>query len=97
MNIGYHYYTIKTLAVKAGFSNEEAQTIASYSQAVDDYVLWQCTRMGRDINPDMLRHKVISAGAKRIEISSPEFTVVAPGSVPSLTEMTVIYGGLEND
>lgn len=39
MNIGYHYYTIKTLAVKAGFGEEDAQIIAFYSQMIDDFVL----------------------------------------------------------
>lgn len=39
MNISYHYYTVKTLAVKAGFDEEEAQVIAYYSQMVDDFVL----------------------------------------------------------
>lgn len=39
MNISYHYYTIKVLAVKAGFREEEAQTVAYYSQMVDDFVL----------------------------------------------------------
>lgn len=39
MNISYHYYTIKTLAVKAGFEEEEAQVIAFYSQMIDDFVL----------------------------------------------------------
>lgn len=39
MNICYHYYTVKTLAVKAGFSDEEAQRIAYYSQMVDDFHL----------------------------------------------------------
>ncbi len=39
MNIGYHYYTIKTLAVRAGFGEEEAQIIAFYSQMIDDFVL----------------------------------------------------------
>ena len=39
MNISYHYYTIKTLAVKAGFSESEAQQIAYYSQMVDDFHL----------------------------------------------------------
>lgn len=39
MNISYHYYTIKVLAVKAGFDEEEAQVIAYYSQMVDDFVL----------------------------------------------------------
>lgn len=39
MNISYHYYTIKTLAVKAGFPESEAQQIAYYSQMVDDFHL----------------------------------------------------------
>lgn len=39
MNISYHYYTIKVLAVRAGFREEEAQVIAYYSQMVDDFVL----------------------------------------------------------
>lgn len=39
MNIGYHYYTVKTLARKAGFLEGEAQVIAFYSQMVDNFVL----------------------------------------------------------
>lgn len=39
MNISYHYYTIKTLAIKAGFPDREAQQIAYYSQMVDDFQL----------------------------------------------------------
>lgn len=37
MNINFHYHTIKAAAIIAGFSEEDAQTIASYSQFVDDY------------------------------------------------------------
>ena len=37
MDIDYHYYVIKTLAHAAGFSEEDAQTIAYYSQQVDDF------------------------------------------------------------
>ena len=38
MNINYHYYTIKTLAVAAGFVEDEAQRIAHFSQYIDDCV-----------------------------------------------------------
>lgn len=38
MNIGFHYFATKTLAVKAGFSAEEAQLIAYSCQYVDDAV-----------------------------------------------------------
>ena len=37
MNIHFHYFVIKTLACAAGFSEEDAQTIAYYSQQVDDF------------------------------------------------------------
>ena len=37
MNINFHYFVIKTLACAAGFSEEDAQTIAYYSQQVDDF------------------------------------------------------------
>ena len=37
MDIDYHYYVIKTLACTAGFAEEDAQTIAYYSQQVDDF------------------------------------------------------------
>ena len=43
MDINFHYYVIKTLARTAGFSEEDAQTVAYYSQQVDDFV--KCSPM----------------------------------------------------
>lgn len=43
MDIDYHYFVVKTLACKAGFAEEDAQTIAYYSQQVDDFV--KCSPM----------------------------------------------------
>ena len=37
MDIDYHYFVVKTLACTAGFSEEDAQTIAYYSQQVDNF------------------------------------------------------------
>lgn len=37
MDINFHYFAVKTLAVAAGFPEEEAQIIAQYSQYVDDF------------------------------------------------------------
>ena len=37
MNIDFHYFVIKTLAYTAGFSEDDAQTVAYYSQQVDDF------------------------------------------------------------
>ena len=40
MDINYHYFAVKTLALFAGFPAEDAQLLASYSQFVDDYDLF---------------------------------------------------------
>lgn len=40
MDINFHYFTIKTLAIQAGFDDTDAQTIASYSQFVDDFDMY---------------------------------------------------------
>lgn len=37
MDINFHYFAVKTLAAAAGFTENEAQRIAQYSQFVDDY------------------------------------------------------------
>ncbi len=37
MNISFHYFTVKTLARKAGFNEKDAQQIATFSQYIDDY------------------------------------------------------------
>ena len=65
--------------------------------AINDYINWQKSEIGRDINPDVLRQKILNAGAKRVDIISPAFTIIDEDSVASLTTQSVIYGGLEND
>lgn len=65
--------------------------------AIKEYILWQKTEIGRDINPDVLMEKVINAGAKRAVIASPQFTVVGDDAVAALAAQTTIYGGLEYD
>lgn len=37
MDITFHYFAVKTVAIKAGFKEDEAQRIATYSQYIDDY------------------------------------------------------------
>lgn len=65
--------------------------------AINDYIDWQKSEIGRDINPDVLRQKILNAGAKRVDMASPVFTVVDEDSVASLKSQSVTYGGLEND
>lgn len=76
----------------------QAVTIQSaVTQAVSDYTKWQ-RHIGRDINPSKLVSLIMAAGAKRVVITAPTYTVVAATSTPNLSGTpSVSYGGLEND
>lgn len=65
--------------------------------AVEDYALWQRSKIGRDINPSELIKRVIAAGAKRVEITAPDFTKVAATGIAQLDTKSVLYGGIEDD
>lgn len=69
----------------------------SVSEAVEGYVYWQKQQIGRDINPSMLNHLVIQAGAKRTEITEPLYTVIGDTGLALETSRNIIYGGIERD
>ena len=50
------------------------------TKAVEEFKTWERSKLGRDINPSVLIAKVIAAGAKRVEVTSPVFTHVKNGS-----------------
>ena len=55
MDIAFHYFAVKALAVSAGFSEKDAQFIAEYSQMVDDfdyYSLWFCNNVPDYVKQD---------------------------------------------
>ena len=48
MDIVFHYFAVKTMALKAGFSEPDAQIIAQSSQMVDDFDFtgyWRCNNV----------------------------------------------------
>lgn len=90
-NIDFTYYINKSDADKA------ASIRAQVSTAVNEYIEWQTYTIGRDINVDELLTKVKKAGAKRLEIRSPVFTKVISGHVAKVKNLTVVYGGVEDD
>ncbi len=63
--------------------------------AVDEYINWQTTKIGRNINPSKLTQMVIDAGANRVEITFPEQATVEANELAVLETRTVTYGGLE--
>ena len=69
---------------------------AAATQAVEGYVTWQTSKMGRDINPSYLTAKLMEAGVKRVEVRKPVFTVVDDIKVAKLGSKSVLNGGIEN-
>ncbi len=65
--------------------------------AVSAYNIWQTEKIGRDINPSYLIKKIMEAGAKRVVVNSPTFTVLNEGTVAKTGTVTVNYGGVEHD
>lgn len=65
--------------------------------AVSDYVLWQKSKLGRDVNPSELIRRVMIAGAHRVELGSPSFTAVGETQIAVADHIDVSYGGLADD
>ena len=81
--------------IDAKNSSSAFTIIQRVTQAVHDYVKWQKSDLGRDINPSELNYRVIGAGAKRCEIFEPRFTILRKNEVAYCNDENVIYAGLE--
>lgn len=66
-------------------------------EAINEFTLWQKSKLGRNINPSELIRKIMNAGAKRVEVFYPQFTNIAKNEVAIEDEVNVNFGGIEND
>lgn len=66
-------------------------------QAIEDYKLWQKSKLGRDIDPSELIARIKNAGAKRAEVTLPIYKKLEAYQVAKENIVTVNYGGLEDD
>ena len=89
INIKYYIATDKAASTK-----EIKQAV---ELAVENYILWQTSKMGRDINPSYLNAVLMESGIKRVEITTPAFTEIAKGSVAVLNNCNLIFGGVEDE
>ncbi|SPT68691.1 Uncharacterized homolog of phage Mu protein gp47 [Anaerobiospirillum thomasii] len=78
--------------------NRINQVKEQVTKAVEDYRLWQQSKIGADINPDVLIEYVRKAGAKRIVITEPEYKVVLQSEVAQClaSAVNLTYGGIED-
>jgi phage-related baseplate assembly protein len=89
-NIDFKYWILKTDAV---YSLAIAEAVDG---AVKDYIKWQSSELGTDINPSKLHEFIMNAGVKRLEITEPVFTPLKEWEVAKLIDLNVVYEGLED-
>lgn len=77
-------------------ATQAAQIQSAVASAVDSWALWQRSKLGRDLNPSELNHRMVAAGAKRTEIIAPDFRVLTASQVAIMTAKTLTLGGLED-
>ena len=87
-DINLTYYISKSRAT------EEAAIQAAVNQAVGNFSAAQKKRLGGNLNPDDLRDAMRTAGAYRIDITSPVFTNLQPQEVAVADKISATYGGL---
>ncbi len=91
-------YNLKaTYYISRRHTNNLETIKAAIEEAKDEYLLYQRSGIGRDLNPDVLIEFVRAAGGKRVVIESPPFQVVRETSVAQENNVEFVFGGLEDD
>jgi len=78
-------------------STEASQIQSAIQRAISDYVIWQKSKIGRDLMPSELTRVVMNAGARRVDVSGPLYTPIDKTDVAVADQIIVNYGGMESD
>lgn len=73
---------------------------AAVAEAVENYRVWQQSKIGRDIVPAKLIAAVINAGAARIDsetMTPASFVSMPENTVPQCTAVNVVYEGYKDE
>jgi phage-related baseplate assembly protein len=76
---------------------------SAVQSAVAQYIQWQSAKLGRDVNPSYLIGLLMKTGIKRVDLTSPVFTVLNDGSdnttpqLASVGTQNIVNGGFENE
>ena len=87
IEINVEYYT----------SNNDISKCSDIENSINDYIEWQQSTIGRDINPDYIRKVMISAGASMVNVISPTYIKLENNQVAQVTSKTVSYKGSINE
>ena len=76
---------------------QEADIKDNVKNAISDFTKWQSEKLGRDINPTELYHRLRVAGVKFADVKSPASRIiVAPNEMAKAVSINVVYGGAED-
>lgn len=67
------------------------------NKAVDEYILWQREKLGRDIDPSKLNSLMVKAGAEKVTITSPILKEINADQIAIVSDKKIQYGGVNND
>lgn len=90
-NIDFDYYISSSDAASVDFIQQKVQN------AIDDYKLWQNSKIGRAIDPSELIARIRDAGGKRIKVRNPIYTELSKTQSAVTGTVQGIYGGLVDD
>lgn len=66
-------------------------------RAFDDYLVWQKSKIGRDINPSEITYRLREAGAQRVIVTTPIHSVINSVQVARERLVNLVFGGIEDD
>ena len=87
-----------TLTYYTDVGTAESTVKDAVTTAVNNYRLWQKSKIGRDINPSRLIADVMAvAGVKRVIVTAPTYTVLTGVQVAQDKTVSVVLGGSEDE
>lgn len=90
-------YTVELTYYIDRDNETQASAIQSaVSAAVADFILWQKSKLGRDVNPSELVARIMGAGAKRVTVTAPAFSKLTQTQVAICQSTKVELGGIED-
>ncbi len=92
-NLNLTYY------VSSIYQTNVDQVKIDIENKIEEWILLTKSKLGKDINPDLLIDMVRGVGCKRLVIESPVFTKIEDGEVANVNVDTKVinYGGIENE
>ena len=93
-----------TYYLRRDADSSAADIAQAVQDATDAFVLWQSSKLGRDINPSQLIHRLMTVdGVKRVALTAPAFTSLADGGdgttpeIAKLDNVSITNGGYEDE